>query len=491
MKHNYIKSLFAYFIVIAVFASSCQKDTDANLNNGKATISINMKGVGPSNGNKATGLRSSVGSGKSVTDPVQRQIVKFNEQFNITATLREVVPTTAPALRASTNRAETTATGEGNVLPLENGTAYTIIVYKDGTEVHTETFTQGNGDYTFELPADTYTFVAYAYGDADATGANKDPMWWTNNQMVVAGQTNSLEIVLEHKLTEVTVVFNAGAGRTISAIGAGTIAPNHNYSFNEETGVVTFGTAAAAAPLSFTGQTAGQTWTSAPTMIAIEDTDNGVVELTGINIGGIVGEISKDGWALRAGVQYILELNLGDKEEEEGILLGGKIWAPGNLVYNNGTYGFAATQFEYGDMWYWNWPTPQGVAPVPTTHRANFLTERDPCTKVAGGNWRTPSKAEVQALLNLGTSASVNHAPYQPGRVGIFLGRTTAPNNDSEPYVFFPARPTGADFFYWVNTIPSGSPDNGDAYRIGNGGYSQGWGNTDDNAPNPIRCVRD
>src|SRR5690606_35378276 len=166
--------------------------------------------------------------------------------------------------------------------------------------------------------------------------------WWEKEVAIAAG-SNTLDIILGHKLTEVTVVFNAGAGRQITAINAGALAPNYNYIFNEETGSVTFGSARTPASISFAGQSAGQTWTSTHPMIAVENTNNGSVELTGVTINGIDGSISSYKWALRAGVQYTLELNLGDKEDT-GIDIGGSMWAPGHLTYDpaTDTYDFTS-----------------------------------------------------------------------------------------------------------------------------------------------------
>src|SRR5690606_7662240 len=360
MRHNYIKTLVACFIAVSVFAS-CQKESGVDNLRGEATVTVNMQGVGPSTGNKAkAGLRASASAGNTIARPaVQRQVIKFNELYNVTATLKEVTPT-APALRASANRAETTATGVGEILPLADGTAYTVVISQGGEVVTTETFTQGEGEHKFNIEAGSYTYVAYAYGDASASGADKDPLWVSGSLSVTAGENNTLLIVLEHKLTEVTVVFNAGTGRTINTVGAGNIAPNQVYTFDEETGVVTFGAATTAAAVSFTGQTAGQVWTSTPTMIAVENTDNGIVELPNVTINNIPGSITSDGWALKAGVQYRLELNLGDKEEE-GIEVGGSTWAPGNLVYDWDTdkYGFTESNGTVGDYFFSNYVRPK------------------------------------------------------------------------------------------------------------------------------------
>lgn len=526
MKQNNIKTLLALFIAVTVFASSCQKDSGIDsLNTGKASVTISMKGVGIANDNSPkAGLRASTSSGKSVATPaVQRQVVKFNNQFNVTATLREVT-TTAPALRASANakRAEVIDTGEGDVLPLADGTDYTIVVYKDGTEVAREEFTQGEGEHTFELEADTYTFVAYAYGDASASGADRDPLWWTADQTVEDGP-NTLEIVLEHQLTEVTVVFNAGAEREITAITAGTLAPNHDYTFDEETGIVTFGAATTAASISFAGQTAGQTWTSAPAMIAVEDTDNGIVELTGVTINGIEGSISSDGWALRAGVQYTLELNLGDKEEE-GIEIGGSVWAPGNLTYNAETdeYYFGEANNAAGDYWFPDRLLPKRLDGTNQGSDATNGGNGDPCALVSSDSWRLPTEAELQDLLDRTASGGIdNPGPESwspPARyvhhydgtsdtdLGMFFGVLTHPGllehpgDNRDQYLFFPyggyypndniGATVGKEAAYLTSTTAGGYITfhlTGVAEDIG---YGAGWRDATPDEAVQIRCVR-
>ncbi|TYR37913.1 hypothetical protein FXV77_01095 [Sphingobacterium phlebotomi] len=469
MKHNYIKTLLVCFTASTVFASSCQKDNGIDNLGGKATVTVDMRGVGPSAGNKANaGLRASASSGKMMATPaVQRQVIKFNDQFNVTATLKEVSTAAAApaALRASANRAATTTTGVGEIFPLPTGTAYTVVISQGNEVVATETFTQGEGAHKFNIEAGSYTYTAYAYGDESSTGAAKDPLWVSGNFSVTAGD-NTLSIVLEHRLTEVTVVFNAGSGRTINSIGAGTLAPNHIYEFNEETGAVTFGGVTTAAAVSFTGQTAGQIWTSNPTMIAVEDTDNGVVELPNVTINDIQGSITSGGWALKAGVQYTLELNLGDKEDT-GIEVGGSTWAPGHLAYDpeTGSYGFTSNN-EISDSYFFpNYVTPKvfglngnndDINRAPTS--AQNGAHGDPCALVMPLNtWRLPTTTEMNTLKRrtepFGTNdqGADNPGPnqYAParwgghykgtsGQEGVFFGTQSQPAENEHQYLFIP-----------------------------------------------------
>jgi len=470
MRNNYIKTLVACFIAVSVFASSCQKDNGVDNLGGEATVTVNMQGVGPSTGNKAkAGLRASASAGNTIATPaVQRQVIKFNELYNVTATLKEVTPT-APALRASANRAETKTTGTGEILALAAGTAYTVRVYDGATYVDQKTFIQGEGNTEkFALEGGkTYTFQAFAYGDASAEegSADQDPLWWEKEVAIAAG-SNTLDIILGHKLTEVTVVFNAGAGRQITAINAGALAPNYNYIFNEETGSVTFGSATTAAAINFTNQSVGQTWTSDPVMIAVEDTNNGIVELSDVTINGIDGAISSDGWALKAGVQYILELNLGDKEDT-GIDIGGSMWAPGHLTYDpaTDTYDFTSNNQISDSYFFPNYVKPKvfglngngddiNRGPNPEMNGTNG----DPCALVYPLNtWRLPTTAEMNTLkrrtdpIGSNDQGADNPGPnqYAParwggyytgtsGQQGVFFGTQSRPDEDKAQYLFIP-----------------------------------------------------
>lgn len=294
MKTKKIMELVMLCISFAFFAISCQQDNNLSEVTGKATVSVHMKGIGAYSDNVET---------RSTSAP--------KVQYRRTTFQGEAVVATLVEVGGIVSRAE------GTITPLPTGTEYTVMVYSDGEQQAVHTFTQGHDeDYEFELTPGTYTFKAYAYGQKEASGADKDPLWWEKEVTVDAGG-NNLDILLVHKLTEVKVVFNAGASRTIQAInkdGAqSVITPNFDYTFNEESGEITFNEETTSANIMFPTQEAGSVWTSAPVMIAVENTQNGLVELKGVVIDGVSGEVALDGWTLKAGVQYVLTINLGDK----------------------------------------------------------------------------------------------------------------------------------------------------------------------------------
>ncbi len=459
MKQFNIKTLFTALVATVLFVSSCQKDNGTDTQTGgKAAIAVNMNGIGLEDGAKIL-ARAAAGVSATSTAAVQQVTVPFGEDLVVRATLTEVKSSTSSALRASANKAATTSTGTGAIQSF-NGN-FTIRVYKQGsTSLETTINCTGGANNKFELEPGAYKFVVSAYGNETATGADKDPLWQEINQTVTAG-TNALDILLKHKLTEVTVKFDAGSGRTINAINNSSVKPNYNYTFDEVTGAVTFGTELAAKGFTFPTQAEAQTWTSSPVMIAVDNSNGaGEVKLADVTINKIKGNVALSGLTLRQGVQYILELNLGAKV---GIEAGGKTWSDGNLEYDpsTGTYSFGAKNSP-GNYWFSNRIKPKVVRAdqinynqQPSDVINGTAGERggDPCALVkTEGTWRLPTTTEITNLVN--STAAANGNP--PSRwqdnydgtantiKGVFFGVSTAGSGSHNPgvnrdqYVFFP-----------------------------------------------------
>src|SRR5690606_6452049 len=186
-----------------------------------------------------------------------------------------------------------TDTGEGDILDFTG--EYTIVV-KDGSGEEVAT-ASGSGQLNFTAPVGNYTYIAYSEDGG---------LLWTSDALTVSEGQNTLDLVLKHKLTEVTVIFNSGSIGDITAIGGGTINPDYGYTdFDVTTGEVTYGATANDKAITFPDQAASNSWTSDPVIIAVEDTDNGTVVLDPVTINGITGDVSSSGWSLEAGVQYV------------------------------------------------------------------------------------------------------------------------------------------------------------------------------------------
>lgn len=437
MKQFNIKTLLGLSMVFMALISSCQKDSATdNIEGSKASIVVKMNGIGPEDDSKPV-ARAATGAKATAENTTQRIVVPFGEDLVVRATLTEVAATETTALRASAKSAATTSTGVGNIIAF-NGN-YTIRVYKQGSTTLEQTINCiGGASNKFELEPGNYKFVVSAYGNPDATGADKDPLWQEITQTVTAGN-NVLDIILKHKLTEVTVKFDAGNGRTINAITNSTVKPNFNYTFDEVTGVVSFGSETAAKAFSFPTQAAGQIWTSSPVMIAVDNSNgSGEVKLNNVTINNKPGNVSLTGLTLRKGVQYLLELNLGAKQ---GIEVGGEIWSNGNLEYNKSTgeYHFGELN-SIGNYWFVGRLFPKVVngtnAQGPSDGiNGPFDVKNDPCGLAKPmGTWRVPTEQEV---LNLITSTAGsppkrycdNYDKTSATPIGDFFGLPTTHNN--------------------------------------------------------------
>ena len=446
-------------IAMTIFIFSCQKDNNTTeLSTGDAVINVKMSGIGPEEGSKLA--KASIGGGSAAA--VQQVTVPFGEDLVIRATLTEVKASQATALRASAVKAATTTTGAGAIVAF-NGD-YTIRAYKKidaSNETLVQTVSCGNGKSNqFKLAPGNYKFVVSAYGNPTAGIAeDKDPLSQVIEQTVTAGN-NTLDVILKHKLTEVTVKFDAGSGRTINAISNSTVKPNYSYTFNEETGAVTFGTVPTTKSLTFpTAQTSQQIWISNPVMIAVDNSvGQGEVKLANVTINNKPGNVSLTGLTLKKGVQYVLELNLGAKQVIE---IGGSNWALGNLTYDTSTgkYGFAEANKGIGNYFFPNYVIPK-VVPGPgtpnaweyqTPTRARNGAAGDPCALIDGNAWRLPTEVEISTLIQRTNVGGADANPQRTdavarfvdtydssaaGKMGMFFGIYNHPGSNSGQYLF-------------------------------------------------------
>lgn len=182
------------------------------------------------------------------------------------------------------------------------------------------------------------------------------------------------------------------------------------------------------------------------------------------------------GLAFGAGGNYKISV----KVKQDGYIeVGGYKWAKGNLKSN---FTFAANQSDYGDYVGWN-TTDFGAGKL---NSGSYSKDNDPCTKVTqnGGGWVTPSQAQLQALINAGSSWTtfngVNGRWFGGVNTGVFLPaagwRFSGGGMGGE----------GTYGYYW-STTPSGSY----AYYLGF--YSSGNVSIDYSDRNngySVRCVK-
>ncbi|MFZ4863265.1 fimbrillin family protein [Sphingobacterium sp. Mn56C] len=436
MKNSNYKILYLLFLTLSVCLSSCQKDNDpAKQGKGKTVVTAKMNGI--ATGSSTNTLAPGSPQTKNSALAIQKVTVPFGKDLRITATLSERTALLEDAVGGSAKKAQTKAVTPGVISTFYGN--YTIYVYKQGDSNLLATipcvFGQNN---SFELDPGAYKFVISAFGNPAGTGPDRDPLAQEIHKTITATD-NVLDIVLKHLLTEITVEFNAGNGRTISAIGGGTIEPSYNnYTFNEATGVVAFAGVPTARALNFSAMQPGQIWQSDPVIIAVPQTiNNGKIKLDPVTINGITGNVELEGLTLRQGVQYHLTLNLGDRE---GIPYDGETWSIGNLTYNPGTqqYGFSGIN-GIGNYWFAGRTLPKVVNG--NNYGANHLNGDvgDPCRLVKPLNtWRLPTEAEVKRLIS-STEARPpkRYTDYYDGTsaspTGVFFGTPTTFNGPNHP----------------------------------------------------------
>ena len=412
-------SAIALFVAVAIFNTSCQKDNKADhLGMGEGTVNIHLKGIG-SNTNNEKGLRASTAVQRSARPAVQTQLITFGD-YSIAATLSEVKDNSSKALRASANRAE--STGEGALEPFDG--AYKINVYQEGTLFKTIEVEAGNTEPKFTLPEGNYTVTTTAWGNESGVegSADRDPLAAIGQTLTVSEDTdNTLDVVLQHQLSEVTVVFDASIAGNIESIAEGTVAPNQEYTFDEETGEVTFGDDLAAKSFGFApaSEQNGAIWTSNAALFATAGTTDGVIALNNISIGGTPGSVSKGGWNLQPGVQYTLDLHLIPKgaiefpgSEDLDIFIG-------NANLTGGGGGNAATGIENNQY---------------TVGETYVGKGSQGYCSVMGDGWMVPTIQNFTDLIAVGTVRGTYN-----GEDGWFFGTSeTVAEADADKYLFLP-----------------------------------------------------
>jgi len=479
MKQYNIKTLFTFFVAITVLFSSCQKDGgEVESLTGAATVTVKMSGIGSEAGSaqeEGSGpvARAAAHTKTTAANTVQHVEVPFGDGLVVRGTLSELTASNVPSLRATASKAVTTPTGPGQIVAF-NGD-YTIYIYKEGsTTLEKAVEGKAGANTKFDLAPGRYKFVVSAYGKPAVTGADRDPLAVEIVQTVTAGN-NILDIVLKHKLTEVTVKFSA-VGYNIISIAGGTVKPNFDYTFDAPTGTVAFAQEITAKGLTFRNGPTRETMNSDPVMIAVDNSNGqGEVKLTGVKLSGNKGgNITLPGLTLKKGVQYALELKL----ENPGIEIGGEIWSNGNLEYNpqTGEYHFGNEMNSIGDYWFENRIKPKVLSqsnPTPNDALNGKDGELggDPCALVLPkGRWRIPTVEEAQKLINLRS----RYVGYYDGtaatdKKGMFFGTNIAPGANAANYVFFPY----AGYYPAQGTVAE--KGTAGAYIVKNGAYKRFW----------------
>lgn len=290
----------------------------------------------------------------------------FKGDYRVRATLTPVGADSPSSALRSSNRAAATP-GDPEVQPLPEGTKYVVAVYGDGgAYVAHEEYTHGSGATPQELslaPGE-YTFIAVSSGsntlpeiDYNAnlstisfTDVEADvDLMYQNQTVEVTSGNNSVTFLMEHLFTQIVVTLNSVEEfGNILSINGGTVSPHQpTAAVSLADGSVTLSGAAGERDFTFPGDASGLSWTSSPVMILNATTGTGTVVLKDVTINTTTRDLVFDDLNIRAGVKYMLKIDLGPEEvvtDIDGnvyttVVIGDLEWMVENLKvtkYNNG-----------------------------------------------------------------------------------------------------------------------------------------------------------
>jgi len=431
MKRNITKILLA----LTIIASACNKKNETITDGDKGQVSIKIAGVSYSDGSGDLQTKASTTKNSSSTSVAQNATVPFNNDLDVKATLTAL--TSSSTLRASTGNTKMSTTPT----VLDNGAKYLIAAYDAaGNYVNNTgvlTYTNTSTDWTMDLSAGTYTFIALAVDPGqtfptinlnqnlsnitfDVTGADTDLLWKKQSVTVVSGQNNVQNLVLSHVFTEVKATLESTSanvvGNITSMIG-GTITPNYqSATFSFASGTYTQGGQSLNRALSFTGT--GVTWSSNPALIITEGTTAGkvsfgTVTLNSAQAGVRSGLIELANLSLQKGIKYDLKLRLVPR---------------GALDIPNSNYYWGSANLKAGSP-----PTAIEAAQYLLGGSHNGGGSQAYCSSVLGTGWQTPAQAEYEQLIAAGKVRGTYN-----NQTGWFLGTSTLPTTNLDNYMFLP-----------------------------------------------------
>ncbi|OCW74218.1 hypothetical protein A4G24_03650 [Elizabethkingia anophelis] len=534
LKHTSFGILTGAMLLLAVFSCRSNDSDNKVTAGGTANVSINLQGEAFDD-TADLGGQASLTQGVSVsTSAVQRKEIPFNNDFTLVAELSPVGSSSGKQAQAALGGNLLAATG---LTPLGTGIRYKVVVFRSTGEYVTErNYARGQESSTADLNLDggsNYTFIVYSVKSQtdlpDVTYTNTsnktlatasisglantvDFMYYRKDMQVSGNQTNYLDVILRHRLSQITTTIDASAtGYNITAVTANIDSHYPTYNVPLSTGTPaqtgTSGTAAVTFP------TLGTQVVVANPVMLNGNTTTGKFTLSTITIGPLTQTVSSaalTGLKITPGIMYNLKFTLSPADVyldnyngQKAARINGKVWMLYNLGDNRtdpNTGSFDQSNFyQFGrntvvatgstqtaEISGWNTTVAADNAWNSGTEAAPVKTGNDPCPQ----NYRIPTRTELQSLLD-GTTKS---------EIGTF---SDSPTNFSAAKVYTSNRNSSVKL-----TFPAIGARNAAAGRVNNRGISPHvWTSTASDASNayangrntivihpkntgnPIRCI--
>ncbi|WP_300699355.1 hypothetical protein [Bacteroides sp.] len=319
---------------------------------------------------------------------------------------------------------------------IDDNTIFRIIAYTctNATDISTANY-KGYGDYklltdgTIEtitplvIPAGTYTFVCYSYGDSNAIttfdnstasitvshGKNFMTCIKPNIEISNLGSKYTLnDIVFKLRCVHYRVIVTAESGRMANITScSGTLTlPSNSATFSFTNDEFTRNSTAGTVNLTWSAPNAMSV--SSDYIYILPQTSNSIIIKLTPTIGGKVfsnKSITLSSLRFNRGEIYNTKISF---TTTEGYIVGGAFWANGNLYKSGNTFAFYPSSGTYssalsgGAYWPWN-----QLNPFITGDNTAWNDNNDPCRQVNGG-WRTPTSDELINLVNLNSKDSAN-----------------------------------------------------------------------------------
>lgn len=314
---------------------------------------------------------------------------------------------------------------------LDDNITFRVVAYKatGAAGISTSNYA-GYGDYklsgttvqttrSLTLAVGTYTFICYSYGSAAAMTAftaGSTSISATNGQNFMTcvkpnitinnpGSRYTLSnIVFKHHCVRYRIQAIAQAGRmgNITACSGSVTLPNDKATYNFTNGTFSVHAGTGSASISWSSPNAMNVYSNYLYMLPLSSKTLEIkISLT---IGGKAyanKSITLSGITLNPNGIYHSDISF---TTADGYIIGGNMWANGNLVYTSGTYkNYSNTMScskanNASDYFTFNNPYPNN-ADVYTS----WSDSRDPCRKVSPANtWRTPTMQDCIDLINTG-----------------------------------------------------------------------------------------
>ncbi|MDV3662567.1 hypothetical protein CMU51_00650 [Elizabethkingia anophelis] len=534
LKHTSFGILTGAMLLLAVFSCRSNDSDNKVTAGGTANVSINLQGEAFDD-TADLGGQASLMQGVSVsTSAVQRKEIPFNNDFTLVAEL-------SPVSNFSGKQAQ--AALGGNLLaaigptPLGTGIRYKVVVFRSTGEYVTErNYIRGQESSTAALNLDggsNYTFIVYSVKSQtdlpDVTYTNSsnktlatasisglantvDFMYYRKDMQVSGNQTNYLDVILRHRLSQITTTIDASAtGYNITAVTANIDSHYPSYNVPLSTGTPaqtgTAGTAAVTFP------TLGTQIVVANPVMLNGNTTTGKFTLSAITIGPLTQTVSSaalTGLKITPGIMYNLKFTLSPADVyldnyngQKAARINGKVWMLYNLGDNRtdpNTGPFDQSNFyQFGrntvvatgstqtaEIAGWNTTIAADNAWNSGTEAAPVKTGNDPCPQ----NYRIPTRTELQSLLDGTTKTEIG--TFNDSPTNFSAAKVYTSNRNSSVKLTFPAigarnaaagrvNNRGISPHVWTSTASDAS----NAYANGRNAIVIHPKNTG----NPIRCI--